>query len=69
MAVTHESSRVHREGLRAVREGRVVCVDGNQHFNRPGPRLVDALEFLTGLLNDRPDVIPVGFPWRWLKDM
>ena len=50
-------------GLRAVREGRVALVDGNQMFNRPGPRLVDALEFLTGLLHGRHELIPPGFPW------
>ena len=55
-----------RQNLRAVKEGRVVAVDGSQHFNRPGPRLVDALEWLTGLLNDKPDMIPEDFPWKWL---
>jgi iron complex transport system substrate-binding protein len=32
--------------LRAVRNGRVLVCDGNSYFNRPGPRLVDALEML-----------------------
>lgn len=50
--------------LPAVRAGRVAVVDGNQMFNRPGPRLVDAFEWLVGWLNDRPEVIPAGFPWR-----
>ncbi len=46
---------------------RVMLVDGNQMFNRPGPRLVDALEWLVGWLNDRDEVVPPGFPveaWR-----
>jgi hypothetical protein len=46
---------------------RVMLVDGNQMFNRPGPRLIDALEWLVGWLNDRPEVVPPGFPaeaWR-----
>ncbi|HMN40205.1 MAG TPA: hypothetical protein PKE29_05120 [Phycisphaerales bacterium] len=51
-------------GLPAVRSGRVAVVDGNQMFNRPGPRLVDALEFLVGFLNDRPEVVPAEFPWK-----
>lgn len=42
--------------------GRVALVDGNQMFNRPGPRLVDAFRWLTGWLNDRPELIPDGFP-------
>ncbi|GLC41083.1 hypothetical protein PLESTB_000945000 [Pleodorina starrii] len=37
-------------GLRAVQSGRVALVDGNQHFNRPGPRLVEALEWLVAVL-------------------
>jgi len=52
--------------LPAVRDHRVVLVDGAQFFNRPGPRLVDAYEWLVGLLNDLPDLMPEGFPWRWL---
>lgn len=40
----------------------VYCIDGNQFFNRPGPRLVDAFEFLAAVLNDRPERVPEGFP-------
>lgn len=54
--------------LPAARAGRVAVVDGNQMFNRPGPRLFDALEFLVGLLNGREDLIPPGFPWRRWPD-
>jgi len=32
--------------FRAVREGRVYLCEGNQYFNRPGPRLVETLEIL-----------------------
>ena len=52
--------------LPAVRAGRVVLVDGNQMFARPGPRLVEAYEFLVGLLNDRPHLIPEGFPAEFM---
>jgi iron complex transport system substrate-binding protein len=38
------------ETLRAVRAGRVHAVDGNQYFNRPGPRLVESLEILADFL-------------------
>ena len=37
--------------LRAVRSGRVHLTDGNQYFNRPGPRLVESLEILADLLH------------------
>ncbi len=32
--------------LQAVQQQRVYITDGNQYFNRPGPRLVDSLELL-----------------------
>lgn len=37
--------------LRAVREGRVYMADGNQYFNRPGPRVVESLEILAQILH------------------
>lgn len=37
--------------LRAVRTGRVYATDGNQYFNRPGPRLVDSLEILAEIIH------------------
>lgn len=48
--------------LPAVQDGNVVIVDGDAMFNRPGPRLVDAFRWLVGWLNDRPELIPDGFP-------
>jgi iron complex transport system substrate-binding protein len=44
----------------AVRTGHVLLVDGDAHFNRPGPRLVDALELLTAWLADSP--LPTSQP-------
>ena len=35
----------------AVRDGRVLLVDGNQYFNRPGPRLVESLQLLAEMLH------------------
>lgn len=37
--------------LKAVREGRVYLCDGNQYFNRPGPRLADSAEILGEILH------------------
>jgi iron complex transport system substrate-binding protein len=36
--------------LRAVREDRVYLADGNQYFNRPGPRVVETLEIIAHIL-------------------
>ncbi len=56
--------------LPAAANGRIVVVDGNQMFNRPGPRVVDALEFLVGWLNGCEHLIPDGFPWvRWSETL
>ncbi len=44
--------------LRAVRERRVYLTDGNQYFNRPGPRLLESLEILAELVQ------PTLFPGR-----
>ena len=38
-------------GLKAVRGHRVFLLDGNQFFNRPGPRLAESLEILAELLH------------------
>ncbi|KAF8927252.1 hypothetical protein BGZ58_010536 [Dissophora ornata] len=45
----------------------VALVDGNQMFNRSGPRLVDCTEWLVMLLHDRPEFEPAGFPWERIK--
>ena len=42
--------------LQAVKAGRVFIVDGNQYFNRPGPRLAESGEILAELFH--PDLFP-----------
>lgn len=44
--------------LKAVRTGRVFVCDGNQYFNRPGPRVVESLEILAELFH--PDLFAFG---------
>ena len=44
--------------LSAVQSGRVFIADGNQYFNRPGPRLVESLEILAEILH--PDLFHFG---------
>ena len=45
-------------GLRAVRQKRVFVADGNQYFNRPGPRIVESLEILAEILH--PEIFQFG---------
>ena len=52
--------------LRAVRDGRVYLADGNQYFNRPGPRLAESLEILAEMLH--PGKIHFGHEGSgWIK--
>jgi iron complex transport system substrate-binding protein len=44
--------------LRAVKNRRVFATDGNQYFNRPGPRIVESLEMLTEMIH--PDRFNFG---------
>ena len=48
--------------LRAVRDGRVAVTDGNQYFNRPGPRVLEALEILLEIL--QPEQFDFGHRGR-----
>lgn len=41
------------KNLSAIHYGRLTVVDGNQYFNRPGPRLVDSLEILAEALHPK----------------
>ena len=40
--------------LRAVRDGRVVAIDGNAYVSRPGPRLLDTAELFAAAIAGRP---------------
>jgi len=51
--------------LRAVESGQVYLADGNQYFNRPGPRLVESLQILAEILH--PETFEpklTGAAWR-----
>ncbi len=47
------ASRPGWRSLPAVADGRVLIVDGDAYFNRPGPRLVDSLELARDALCGR----------------
>jgi len=53
-------------GLKAAKEDRVFVADGNQYFNRPGPRLVESLEILSELLH--PELFNFGHEGKgWVR--
>jgi len=52
------SDRPEWSRLQAVQNGRVALTDGNQFFNRPGPRVVESAEILAEIFY--PDVFDFG---------
>jgi iron complex transport system substrate-binding protein len=52
--------------LRAVREGRVAVADGNQYFNRPGPRVAESLEIMAEICH--PGALDFGHEGKgWVR--
>ena len=49
--MSHLTQRAEWPQLKAVRDRRVYLADGNQFFNRPGPRLVESAEILAEILH------------------
>jgi iron complex transport system substrate-binding protein len=47
------TDRPEWSSVRAVRKGGVYLADGNQYFNRPGPRLVETLRIMAEILHPR----------------
>jgi len=52
------TARPEWSNLQAVAAGRVYLADGNQFFNRPGPRVAEALEIMAEMLH--PGVFEFG---------
>lgn len=48
--------------LPAVQDSQVMVVDGNAMFSRPGPRLIDAMEWMTSWFQSRTELRPPDFP-------
>ena len=48
--------------LPAVQDSQVMIVDGNAMFSRPGPRLINAMEWLTSWFQQRTALHPRDFP-------
>ena len=52
--------------LKAVKNNRIYIADGNQYFNRPGPRIVDSVEILAEIIN--PKQFAFGYEGDgWIK--
>jgi len=52
--------------LKAVKNNRFYITDGNQYFNRPGPRIVDSIEILAEIIH--PKLFNFGYEGNgWIK--
>ena len=52
--------------LRAIKNNRFYIADGNQYFNRPGPRIVDSIEILAEIIHPKPFIF--GYEGEgWIK--
>jgi iron complex transport system substrate-binding protein len=56
--IAHREAEMHRDQLAAIGAGEVVAVDASSYFSRPGPRIVDGLELLAGILH--PELVPTA---------
>jgi iron complex transport system substrate-binding protein len=51
---------------RAAKNNRIYIADGNQYFNRPGPRIVDSIEILAEIIH--PKLFSFGYEGEgWIK--
>jgi iron complex transport system substrate-binding protein len=52
--------------LKAVQRDRIFVADGNQYFNRPGPRIVESLEILAEIFH--PELFPSRYQGQgWMR--
>lgn len=52
--------------LSAVKNNRLYIADGNQYFNRPGPRIVDSIEIIAEIIH--PKLFNFGYEGNgWIK--
>lgn len=56
------------KSLSAVKNGRVYLTDGNQYFNRPGPRVVESAEILAEILHETDSPQHHGTGWIRLDE-
>ena len=57
--------RPHWRELKAVERDRIFVADGNQYFNRPGPRIVESLEILAEICH--PELFPSRYEGKgWM---
>ena len=57
------------KNLKAVKTGNVYLTDGNQYFNRPGPRLLDSIKIMDDIINNSDVYNFKNLAWKKLSDL
>ena len=60
---------VRWKNLKAVKTGNVYLTDGNQYFNRPGPRLLDSIKIMDDIINNSDVYNFKNLGWKKLSDL
>ena len=56
------------KSLKAVKRNEVYLTDGNQYFNRPGPRLLDSIKIMHDIINNTNVYNFKNYGWRKLYE-
>ena len=56
------------KSLKAVKTNEVYLTDGNQYFNRPGPRLLDSIKIMDDIINNSNVYNFKNHGWRRLSE-
>ena len=56
------------KSLKAVKANEVYLTDGNQYFNRPGPRLLDSIKIMDDIINNTNVYNFKNYGWRRLSE-
>ena len=60
------SDKSEWKNLKSVKQNRIFVADGNQYFNRPGPRLAESLEILAEIIH--PNLFHFGHEGHgWIR--
>ena len=56
------------KSLKAVKANEVYLTDGNQYFNRPGPRLLDSIKIMDDIINNTNVYNFKNYGWKRLSE-
>ena len=64
--VTAENAKSALAGPHGPNGPRLIWVDASQQLCLASPRIAADLWFLSSVINDRPEIMPAGYPWAMM---